>query len=107
MTDSSAAISSSTGVISAATAGSVTLPVAGDHTMRTAASPDPLGGRVDSISVAVVDSVSGNEKESLNSPPSWVPMPITPAMAMNHAMSARTGLRTAHRERAPMIVSLA
>ena len=89
-----------------ATPGSVTWPSVGDQTMRMADSPEPLGGSVESISVAVVDSVSGSANESLSSPPKRVPINTTSTMVANHAMSAHTGLRTAQRDRAPMEISL-
>ena len=102
VTDSRAATSCRSGVMACSTAGSVTVPVVGDQTIRAALSPPALGGIVESISVAIVDSVSGNANESLSSPPRRVPARMTTPIAMNQATMAQTGLRTAQRDRAPM-----
>lgn len=57
----------------------------------------------DSRSVAVLDSVSGSENESLSAPFFTVPRkPITTAMRTN-ARIAHPGLRTAQRDNPPMI----
>ena len=84
------------GVISASTAGSTALPVVGDHTMVAPASYEPVLAPEDaSRSVAVFDSVLGRSKESFSEPAKAPPTPNTATTAMNQAMRAKTGRRTA------------
>ena len=101
-TEGSAAIFSRAGVTAAITAGSVTVPDSGDHTTRAVvevASPAPL--TLVSISVALSDSVSGREKESLSVPPKRVPSTPTMTLRMTQAPSASHGRLTAQRDSAP------
>ena len=94
------------GTIAAALVGSTAIPFAGDHKIfavaDVASEAWPLGILANS-SVALSDSVSGNENESLSLPPNLPPSVNTIATNTNHAAIAAHGLRTAQRESPPMI----
>ena len=91
------------GVTVCLTSASVTVPESTPHT-RFAVAPDAASAPAVSESrfCATCDSVPGNSKESLSSPPNLPPSTPITRNTTNHEMIAMTGLRTAQRARCPM-----